>query len=89
MGRKRIELFGENHNIRNGWLTVGKMINETNFIEEEYNSWFTEDKTINGFNGGKLVGTNNLIESLRPKEPVKEVKEEDKDKEKVPTPLKL
>lgn len=27
LGRKRIELFGENHNIREGWLTIGKLIN--------------------------------------------------------------
>jgi len=23
LGRKRLELFGETHNIRNGWLTIG------------------------------------------------------------------
>ena len=44
LGRRRIELFGENHNIRNGWLTIGKLINETNFIHEEYQSWFDDEK---------------------------------------------
>jgi N6-adenosine-specific RNA methylase IME4 len=24
LGRKRLELFGETHNIRKGWLTIGK-----------------------------------------------------------------
>jgi len=29
--RRRLELFGEDHNIRPGWVTVGKNISNTNF----------------------------------------------------------
>jgi N6-adenosine-specific RNA methylase IME4 len=29
--RRRLELFGEDHNIRDGWVTVGKAISRTNF----------------------------------------------------------
>jgi len=31
LGRKKIELFGELHNIRDGWLTVGLDLPSTNF----------------------------------------------------------
>ena len=29
LGRKRIELFGEIHNIRDGWLTIGTQLRDT------------------------------------------------------------
>ncbi len=29
--RRRLELFGEDHNIRPGWVTVGNKITESNF----------------------------------------------------------
>lgn len=29
--RRRLELFGEDHNMRPGWVTVGKNISTTNF----------------------------------------------------------
>ena len=31
LGRRRLELFGEDHNIRSGWLTVGKGLSSSNF----------------------------------------------------------
>lgn len=31
LGRRRLELFGEDHNIRAGWLTVGKGLSSSNF----------------------------------------------------------
>jgi len=34
LGRRRIELFGEDHNIRTGWLTVGKGLSSSNFNAE-------------------------------------------------------
>lgn len=74
MGRKRLELFGEVHNIRQGWLTIGKMLDESNFNLEEYNSWFEGDKTypqIQNYKGGRYVGTTTDIEQLRPKSPTK------------------
>jgi N6-adenosine-specific RNA methylase IME4 len=30
-GQRRIELFGEDHNIRAGWVTVGKGLTSSNF----------------------------------------------------------
>jgi len=34
LGRRRLELFGEDHNIRSGWLTVGKRLSSSNFNAE-------------------------------------------------------
>lgn len=34
LGRRRLELFGEDHNIRAGWLTVGKDLSSSNFNSE-------------------------------------------------------
>ncbi|KAK3438875.1 hypothetical protein EUGRSUZ_C03422 [Eucalyptus grandis] len=34
LGRRRLELFGEDHNIRTGWLTVGKELSSSNFNAE-------------------------------------------------------
>lgn len=34
LGRRRLELFGEDHNIRSGWLTVGKGLSSSNFSAE-------------------------------------------------------
>jgi N6-adenosine-specific RNA methylase IME4 len=33
-GRRRLELFGEDHNIRAGWVTVGKGLTSSNFNKE-------------------------------------------------------
>ena len=40
MGRKRIELFGNNKSIRKGWVTLGEKIMDTNFKRDVYESWF-------------------------------------------------
>ncbi len=61
MGRKKIELFGTMNNIRNGWLTIGAMLGETNFSQGEYDSWFKEDEKPQGFVGGRFVGSNATI----------------------------
>ena len=34
MGRRRLELFGEDHNVRPGWLTVGNSLSASNFNPE-------------------------------------------------------
>lgn len=34
LGRRRLELFGEDHNIRSGWLTVGTGLSSSNFNSE-------------------------------------------------------
>lgn len=31
LGKRRLELFGEDHNIRAGWITVGKNLSSSNF----------------------------------------------------------
>lgn len=33
-GRRRLELFGEEHNIRPGWVTVGDQITSSNFNKQ-------------------------------------------------------
>uniref|UniRef100_A0A0D6R172 Methyltransferase-like protein 1 n=1 Tax=Araucaria cunninghamii TaxID=56994 RepID=A0A0D6R172_ARACU len=78
LGRRRLELFGEDHNIRPGWLTVGKGLSSSNFNAEAYLKNFV-DKDGKLWQGGAgrnpppdaphLVGTTPEIESLRPKSP--------------------
>lgn len=46
LGRKRLELFGELHNIRDGWLTIGQSLPSTNFNLSTYNSFFEENPQI-------------------------------------------
>ncbi|KAF5731178.1 methyltransferase-like protein 1-like [Tripterygium wilfordii] len=80
LGRRRIELFGEDHNIRSGWLTVGKGLSSSNFNAEAYIKNFA-DKDGKVWQGGAgrnpppeaphLVLTTPDIESLRPKSPMK------------------
>lgn len=75
LGRKRIELFGETHNIRNGWLTIGlNLVQDIQFDLDEYNSWFEGTKSypeIQNFKGGRYLGTTPEIEANRPKSPGK------------------
>lgn len=37
---RRLELFGEEHNIRDGWVTVGRNLPTSNFRPEVYASHF-------------------------------------------------
>ena len=74
LGRKRIELFGEDHNIRPGWLTLGKSLSNSNLDLETYNSYFEGDlcyPEVQGFLGGRYVGCTQEIESLRPRSPTR------------------
>ncbi|KAK6925843.1 MT-A70-like [Dillenia turbinata] len=68
LGRRRLELFGEDHNIRSGWLTVGKGLSSSNFNAEVWQG-------VGGRNpppdAPHLVLTTPEIESLRPKSPMK------------------
>lgn len=77
-GRRRLELFGENHNIRPGWVTVGKDLSASNFKPHVYCAHFTnaDGSTYVTNPPGRLpVGAPNLqpfdevIEELRPKSP--------------------
>ena len=38
---RRIELFGEDHNLRPGWVTVGKAISTSNFDKSSYSKLFS------------------------------------------------
>ncbi|XP_075083957.1 N6-adenosine-methyltransferase non-catalytic subunit MTB-like [Nicotiana tabacum] len=80
LGRRRLELFGEDHNIRSGWLTVGKGLSSSNFSAEAYLRNFADrDGKVWQGGGGRnpppdaphLVTTTPEIEALRPKSPMK------------------
>jgi len=80
LGRRKLELFGTDHNIRRGWLTIGKSINVSNFDKKKYLSWITENEnlswpTLTDYNGGRYVGTSSEIEGLRPKSPPRPVQQ--------------
>jgi N6-adenosine-specific RNA methylase IME4 len=64
LGRRRLELFGEDHNIRPGWVTIGSQLTSTNWNKESYLSYFQGDS-------GHLLGTLPDIEKLRPKSPTR------------------
>ena len=80
MGTRRIELFGRNHNLRRGWLTVGAEIGRDypglpsgamRYEKEKYDSHFGVDPP-----GCQLKDRQNVLpysaetENLRPKSPV-------------------
>jgi len=72
LGRKRIELFGEDTNIRPGWVTLGKSLSGSNLDIDVYNSFFDGElcyPEVQGFQGGRYVGCTQEIESLRPRSP--------------------
>lgn len=80
LGRRRLELFGEDHNIRSGWLTVGKGLSSSNFNSEGYcRNFGDKDGKVWIGGGGRnpppeaphLVQTTPEIEALRPKSPMK------------------
>ncbi|PHT49190.1 N6-adenosine-methyltransferase subunit METTL14 [Capsicum baccatum] len=80
LGRRRLELFGEDHNIRSGWLTVGKGLSSSNFSAESYVKNFADkDGKVWQGGGGRnpppdaphLIVTTPEIEALRPKSPMK------------------
>ncbi len=75
MGRKRIELFGEDRNKRAGWLTLGNALSNSNFNLEKYNNYFKGDlcyPDVQGYEGGRYVGCSMEIEGLRPRSPTRQ-----------------
>ncbi|KAG2496477.1 hypothetical protein HYH03_005303 [Edaphochlamys debaryana] len=78
-GRRRLELFGEDHNIRPGWVTVGKQLTSSNFNKQAYTDHFRNrdgSVWVQNVMGPKpppgsvtLVPSDAEIEALRPKSP--------------------
>ncbi|KAG2172758.1 hypothetical protein INT43_000105 [Umbelopsis isabellina] len=60
LGKRRLELFGEEHNLRPGWLTVGCDLPYSNFTSAAYKEQFLN---------GHLLRSTSRIEVLRPKSP--------------------
>ena len=75
-GRRRLELFGEDSNVRRGWLTLGKDLSESNHDADAWRSHFEGTAESYLFLDdvpqvlpNHLLGTTPLIESIRPKSP--------------------
>lgn len=72
LGRRRLELFGLDRNMRDGWLTLGRGLTTTNWNKSLYLSWFEGDTMwpeVQDHVGGRLVGSIPEIDALRPKSP--------------------
>lgn len=69
LGRRRIELFGTDNNLRAGWVTLGAdtSIPGNNYSPEKYKAYFTSLDPSN--TQPNLLGTTPEIEELRPKSP--------------------
>ncbi|GFE53784.1 hypothetical protein BaOVIS_011880 [Babesia ovis] len=74
LGRRKLELFGSDASIRNGWVTIGPAVTQTNYNAEEFLKWTTGSSCwpqVQDYRGGRLMGTSEEIENLRPKSPAK------------------
>jgi len=74
LGRRRLELFGLDRNLRDGWLTLGRGLTTSNWNKAAYLSWFEGDgqwPEVKDYKGGRLLGSIAEIETLRPKSPVR------------------
>lgn len=75
--RRRLELFGEQHNARPGWVTVGKAVGISNFSAEQYAGHFSlPSGQPYVSHGGRpqrgnpaLVPQDEEVEGLRPRSP--------------------
>lgn len=81
-GRRRLELFGEEHNARPGWLTLGKDLSSSTHDPATWADYFKGTTESFDPGGGPptrlpnyLLGTTAEIEALRPKSPT-QLKEE-------------
>merc|ERR1712050_216981 len=74
LGRRRLELFGLDRNMRDGWLTLGRGLTSSNWNKATYLSWFEGDGQWPGVGdhlGGRLLGSVDEIDALRQKSPVR------------------
>jgi len=75
LGRRRLELFGLDRNMRDGWLTLGRGLTTSNWNKSAYLSWFEGNGTwpeVQNYSGGRLLGSIPEIDQLRPKSPVRQ-----------------
>lgn len=76
-GRRRLELFGTDHNIRPGWLTLGDEVGGSNFEAGSFGAQFGVAPEWIGPTGNPLpgapwlLGTTAAIEELRPRSPAR------------------
>ncbi|KAJ8023053.1 N6-adenosine-methyltransferase non-catalytic subunit [Holothuria leucospilota] len=63
LGRRRLHIFGQDHTVRPGWLTIGPQLTNSNYSKETHKAFFS--KTPNDY----LTGCTDEIERLRPKSP--------------------
>ena len=68
LGRRRLHVFGNDHTVRPGWVTVGPDLTSSNYSSEQYHSFFGDNPDE------LLVGNTELIEQLRPKSPPLKIK---------------
>ncbi|KAL1507424.1 hypothetical protein AB1Y20_015998 [Prymnesium parvum] len=75
-GRRRLELFGEDNNMRRGWLTLGSELTSNNHDPNTWRAHFEGQHESYNFEGelptlipNHLLGTTPIIEALRPKSP--------------------
>ncbi|XP_065663867.1 N6-adenosine-methyltransferase non-catalytic subunit-like [Hydra vulgaris] len=68
LGRRRLHVFGNDHTVRPGWVTVGPDLTSSNYSSEQYNSFFSSTPE------DYLVGSTDMIEQLRPKSPPAKIK---------------
>ncbi|KAJ3307974.1 N6-adenosine-methyltransferase subunit mettl14 [Blyttiomyces sp. JEL0837] len=61
LGRRRLELFATDNNVRPGWLSIGAEISQTHYDKQAYLSYFE--------NTGTILPFHSEIEMLRPKSP--------------------
>jgi len=74
LGRRRLELFGLDRNLRDGWLTLGRGLTTSNWNKDAYLGWFEGDvrwPQVQNYFGGRLLGSAPEIDQLRPKSPVR------------------
>jgi mRNA (2'-O-methyladenosine-N6-)-methyltransferase len=69
LGRRRLYLFGRDHTVRAGWLTIGPELTSSYFDKNKYKSFF-ESPNI------QLTGCTERIEMLRPKSPPIKIKQQ-------------
>ena len=75
-GRRRLELFGGDANVRRGWLTLGKEVSRSDHDADAWRAHFEGTVECHKFDDddpqvlpNHLLGTTPRIESLRPKSP--------------------